>query len=115
MIDLSLPYRSFLKKLYRFARMAVFGLAALYVAMLLVHAVTFTGAGFGALAFTISTLEADALDMASVMRYKIFGVGLGIGARPTRYALICVETGYGGEPKATEDEMQKTSNASGGR
>jgi hypothetical protein len=108
MINLSLPYRPLLKKLYRIARMAVFGLAALYVAMLLVYAATFTGAGFGALAFTVSNLKADAWDMASVLRYKTFGVGLGVGVRPTRYALICEERGNAGEPKATEAENAKS-------
>jgi hypothetical protein len=104
MFNLLLPYRPLLKKLYWFARMAVFGLAASYVAMSLVYAVTFTGAGFDTLAFTARNLQADAFDMASVLRYKIFGVGLGIGTRPIRYALICEPTVYGGAPGATEAE-----------
>jgi hypothetical protein len=98
MINLSLPYWPLLKKLYWFARTAVFGLAALYVAMSLVYAVSITGVGFDTLAFTARNLQADAFDMASVLRYKIFGVGLGIGTRPMRYALICEP------PGATEAE-----------
>jgi hypothetical protein len=86
--------------------MAALGLAAIYVVMITMNAMTHTGPGVPAFAFAEQALKADAFDMLPVMRYKLFGVGLGVGARPTRYALICEKRGSAGGPRQAKQTMQ---------
>jgi hypothetical protein len=93
MVRVTTAHRILAARLYRLGRLAVLGFAALYAVMVTIHATTYTGVGLGTLAFAARTLKADAYDVASVISAKLLGYSIGIGSRPTRFALICQEIG----------------------
>lgn len=78
-------------RIYHLLRAIVVTLACFYVAMVAVHGMQYRGAGPGLIGYTLRTLKADVVDAISVQSYKLLGFGIGDGARPTRYALICEE------------------------
>jgi hypothetical protein len=65
MFNLSQACRNKLAKLYRRGRAPVFGLAALYVVMVLIQATVYAGFGLNTVSFTAQTLKSDANDMAA--------------------------------------------------
>jgi hypothetical protein len=77
----------------RLLRAVAVALACFYVAMVALNGIQYRGAGPGLIGFTLRTLKADVVDAISVQSYKLLGFGIGNGARPTRYALICEEKG----------------------
>jgi hypothetical protein len=56
-----------------------------------VEGISFVGLTPSVLSFTLRSLKADVWDTLSVQSYRLFGQGLGVASRPTRYALICEE------------------------
>lgn len=93
--------------LYRLCRSLLVMLAALYIAMVAVVAVNgiqYRGISPGLIGFTLRSLKADVVDAISVQSYKLLGFGIGNGARPTRYALICEEKGYASEAELAKAE-----------
>jgi hypothetical protein len=84
-------------RIYRLLRAVAVSLACFYGAMVAVNGIQYRGVGLGLIAYTLRTLKADVVDALSVQSYKLLGFGLGNGARPTRYALICEEKGYASE------------------
>jgi hypothetical protein len=88
-----------LKLIWRFGRMAVLACAAAYVLVVIGSAFKFNSFNFDLVTYTLRTAKAEVFDTLSVVAYKTTGSVIGVGSRPTRYALICQEAG-----KDTEDE-----------
>lgn len=93
-----------LTRAYRFCRSLLVALAALYVAMVTVNGLQYRSISPGLIGFTLRSLKADVIDALSVQSYKLLGFGIGNGARPTRYALICEEKGYASEADLAKAE-----------
>jgi hypothetical protein len=89
---------------YRLCRSLLLVLAVLYILMVVVNGMQYRGAGPGLIGYTLRTLKADVVDALSVQSYKLLGFGIGNGARPTRYALICEEKGYASEAELAKAE-----------
>lgn len=91
---------------YRLCRSLLVALAALYIAMVAVNGIPYRGIGPGLIAFTLQSLKADLIDMASIESSRLFGYSLGAGTRPTRYALICEENGQATQAENAASELQ---------
>jgi hypothetical protein len=78
---------------YRLFRSLLLALASLYIVMIAINGIQYQGVGPSLIGFTLRSLKADMVDVISVESYRLFGFDFGIGSRPTRYALICEETG----------------------
>lgn len=89
---------------YRLLGAVAVTLACLYAAMVAVDGMKYAGVRPGLIAFVLRTLKADMIDAISVQSYKLLGFGIGNGARPTRYALICEEKGYASEAELAKAE-----------
>lgn len=74
--------------------------------MIAVNGTPYRGVGLGLIPFTLQSLKADLFDTVSVESYRLLGYGLGIGAHPTRYALICEQTGQASEAENAESEQR---------
>jgi hypothetical protein len=57
-------------------------------------------------AFTLQSVKADLIDMASIESSRLFSYSLGIGTRPTRYALICEESDQATQAENAASELQ---------
>jgi hypothetical protein len=104
MFNLSQARRNKLAKLYRRGRAPVFGLAALYVVMVLIQATVYAGFGLNTVSFTAQTLKSDANDMAAEL-LRAAGRPISIRRKdPLRYILLCspIDSGNGGRPPDAE-------------
>jgi hypothetical protein len=91
---------------YRLGRFILLSLAALYALLIAVNGMSYRGVGVGLIPFTLQFLKADLFDMVSSESYLLFGYGLGVGDHPTRYALICEETGKASEAENADGERR---------
>jgi hypothetical protein len=70
-----------------------------------ISAWAYSGAA-GVAGFSIRTLSADTYDMLSAISDRLFSVGLGVAAPPTRSGLICEEIGQASEADNAAAESQ---------
>jgi|GEM_PF-4499423 len=85
--------------IWRFGRMAVLACAAAYVLLIVGSAIKYSAFNFDLLTYTLRTAKAEVFDTLAAVVVKTTGYVIGVGSRPTRYALICQEAG-----KDTDEE-----------
>jgi hypothetical protein len=101
---LSPLYHPLARRAWRVGRAATIGLAALYAAMVAIHAANYTGSGFSAVVFALQTLKADTNDMAATLFRQAGLAEITSAGRPLNYVLLCapIDGGKTGNPPAVE-------------
>lgn len=90
--------------IWRFGRMAVLACAAAYVLIIFGTAFKYNSLDFGLVTYTLRTMKADVFDTLLFMNERTINYGIGVASRPTKYALICQETGKDSEEENAASE-----------